>query len=231
LVKAFDAGADDFIVTPVHDRVLTARVRGGQRIIQLQEEMARERQELSRYARELAIAKRKMEVIAMTDSLTKVPNRRYAFARLDEEWSVWKRTGRPLTIMLLDLDHFKKINDLFGHQAGDQVLIHTAKIIRSMLRSTDVVCRLGGDEFIVIAPNTDTAVAKTLSERLRSDVEKHQIEALKLTAPVTISIGVAVSTNQTVNENDLLHRADQALYRAKHAGRNTVRFYSSQPAA
>lgn len=231
LVKAFDAGADDFIVTPVHDRVLIARVRGGQRIIQLQEEMARERHEISRYARELAIAKRKMEVMAMTDSLTKVPNRRYAFARLDEEWSVWRRTGRPLTIMLLDLDYFKKINDFFGHQAGDQVLIHTAKVIRSMLRSTDVVCRLGGEEFIVIAPNTDTAVAKTLSERLRSDVEKHQIETLKLPSPVTISIGVAVSTNQTVNENDLLHRADQALYRAKHAGRNTVRFYSPQAAA
>lgn len=231
LVQAFDAGADDFIVTPVHDRVLIARVRGGQRIIQLQEEMAREQQEISRYARELAIAKRKMEVMAMTDSLTKVPNRRYAFARLDEEWSVWRRTGRPLTIMLLDLDHFKQINDIFGHQAGDQVLVHTAKIIRSMLRSTDVVCRLGGEEFIVIAPNTDVAVAKTLSERLRGDVEKHQIQTVKLTRLVTISIGVAVSTDQTVNENDLLHRADQALYRAKHAGRNAVRFYSPQRAA
>jgi diguanylate cyclase (GGDEF)-like protein len=188
LVQAFDAGADDFIVTPVHDRVLIARVRGGQRIIQLQEEMAREQQ-------------------------------------------VWRRTGRPLTIMLLDLDHFKQINDIFGHQAGDQVLVHTAKIIRSMLRSTDVVCRLGGEEFIVIAPNTDVAVAKTLSERLRSDVEKHQIQTVKLTRLVTISIGVAVSTDQTVNENDLLHRADQALYRAKHAGRNAVRFYSPQRAA
>jgi diguanylate cyclase (GGDEF)-like protein len=133
--------------------------------------------------------------------------------------------------MLLDLDHFKEINDIFGHQAGDQVLIHTAKIIRSMLRSTDVVCRLGGEEFIVIAPNTDITVAKTLSERLRSDVERHQIRTVKLTSPVTISIGVAVSTDQTINENDLLHRADQALYRAKHAGRNTIRFYSPQRAA
>lgn len=230
LVQAFEAGADDFIAMPVHDRVLIARVRGGQRIIQLQEEMARERREISRYARELAVAKRKMEVMAMTDCLTNVPNRRYAFARLSEEWSVWRRTGRCLTLMLLDLDHFKEINDIFGHQVGDQVLIHTAKIIRSMLRSTDVVCRLGGEEFIVIAPNTDITVARTLSERLRSDVEKHQIPTVKLTSPVTISIGVAVSTDQTINESDLLHRADQALYRAKHAGRNTVRFYSPQRA-
>lgn len=231
LVRAFEAGADDFIAMPVHDRVLLARVRGGRRIIQLQEEMARERREISRYANELAVAKRKMEVMAMTDCLTKIPNRRYAFARLSEEWSVWRRTGRCLTLMLLDLDHFKEINDIFGHQAGDQVLIHTAKIIRSMLRSTDIVCRLGGEEFIVIAPNTDITVAKTLSERLRSDVERHQIRTVKLTSPVTISIGVAVSTDQTINENDLLHRADQALYRAKHAGRNTIRFYSPQRAA
>ncbi|HYE38066.1 diguanylate cyclase [Methylocaldum sp.] len=230
LVQAFDAGADDFIVTPVHDRVLIARVRGGQRIIQLQEEMARERQEISRYAHELAIAKRKMEVMAMTDSLTKIPNRRYAFARLNEEWSVWRRTGRPLTIMLLDLDHFKQINDTFGHQVGDQVLVHTAKIARSMLRSTDVVCRLGGEEFIVIAPNTDMAVAKTLGERLRNDVEQHQFQMIKLTKPLTISIGIAISTDHTVNENDLLHRADQALYRAKHAGRNMVKFFSPQRA-
>jgi diguanylate cyclase (GGDEF)-like protein len=228
LIQAFDAGADDFIVAPVHDRVLIARVRGGQRIIQLQEEMDRERQEISRYAQELAIAKRKMEVMAMTDSLTNIPNRRYAFARLNEEWAVWRRTGRPLTLMLLDLDHFKQINEIFGHQAGDQVLVHTAKIIRSMLRSTDVVCRLGGEEFIVIAPNTKTAVAKTLSERLRSDVERHQPQTIKLARPLTISIGVAVSTDRTINENDLLHRADQALYRAKHAGRNTVRFFSPQ---
>jgi len=228
LIQAFDAGADDFIVTPVHDRVLIARVHGGQRIIQMQEGMARERQEISRYAQELAIAKRKMEVMAMTDSLTNIPNRRYAFARLNEEWSVWRRTGKPLTIMLLDLDHFKQINDIFGHQVGDQVLVHTAKIIRSMLRSADVVCRLGGEEFIIIAPNTGTAIAKTLSERLRSDVERHQLQTTKLARPVTTSIGVAVSTDHTINENDLLHRADQALYRAKHAGRNTVRFFSPQ---
>ncbi len=220
LVQAFEAGADDFIAMPVHDRVLIARVRGGQRIIQLQEEMARE----------LAVAKRKVEVMAMTDCLTKIPNRRYAFARLSEEWSVWRRTGRCLTLMLLDLDHFKEINDTFGHQVGDEVLIHTAKIIRSMLRSTDVVCRLGGEEFVVIAPNTDITVAKTLSERLRSDVERHQIRTVKLTRPVTVSIGVAVSTDRPINESDLLHRADQALYRAKHAGRNTVRFYSPQRA-
>ncbi|MGX2039281.1 GGDEF domain-containing response regulator [Methylocaldum sp. MU1018] len=230
LVQAFDAGADDFIVTPVHDRVLIARVRGGQRIVQLQEEMARERQEIGRYARELAIANRKMEAMAMTDSLTRVPNRRYAFARLTEEWSVWRRTGKPLAIMLLDLDHFKQINDTFGHQAGDQVLVHTAQIIRSMLRVNDVVCRLGGEEFIVIAPNTDMAVANTLGERLRSHVERHQLQAPRLARPLTISIGIAISTVHTVNENDLLHRADQALYRAKRAGRNTVRFFS-QPRA
>jgi two-component system cell cycle response regulator len=226
LVQAFAAGADDFIVKPVQDRVLAARVHGGQRIIRLQEELAREQAEIRRYASELAIANRRLEVLAMTDNLTDIPNRRYAFARLEEEWAVWRRTGRPLSVMVLDLDHFKSINDTLGHPVGDQILAHAAKVIQTTLRASDVVCRLGGEEFIVIAANTDRAAAQLLGERLRSAVEQHQLGSVGLTTPLTVSVGVAVSSARIANGSDLLHQADQALYLAKHGGRNRVRIHS-----
>jgi len=226
LVQAFSAGADDFIVKPVQDRVLAARVHGGQRIIRLQEELAREQAEIRRYASELAIANRRLEVLAMTDNLTEIPNRRYAFARLEEEWAVWRRTGRPLSVMVLDLDHFKAINDTLGHPVGDQILAHAAKIIQVTLRASDVVCRLGGEEFIVIAANTDRAAAQLLGERLRSAVEQNQLGTVGLTKSLKVSVGIAVSSARTANGSDLLHQADQALYLAKHGGRNRVCIHS-----
>ena len=226
LLQAFDAGADDFIVNPVQDRVLAARIHGGKRVIQLQKDLAREQEETRRCVSELAIANRRLEIMAMTDSLTNIPNRRYAFTRLDEEWAIWLRTGRPLTVMVLDLDHFKAINDSLGHAIGDQILVHTVKTIRATLRSSDVVCRLGGEEFIVIASNTDVTAANLLAERVRTTVERHQIETINLRKPLTISVGIAVSNAQAANGNDLLDQADQALYQAKGAGRNRLHLYS-----
>lgn len=228
LVQAFDAGADDFVVKPVPERVLNARLQGGRRIVKLQQSVDREQQEVRRYVSELAIANRRLELIAMTDSLTGLPNRRYAFSRLEEEWAVWLRTGRPLSIMIMDLDYFKSVNDTLGHVMGDRVLIHAAKIFRAAVRANDVVCRLGGEEFIVIAANTDAAAARVLSERLRLSLEKRQIESARLPKPLTVSLGVAVSGPQTANGMDLLHRADQALYRAKADGRNRTHIHGAE---
>ena len=224
-IQALDSGIDDVVAAPISDRLLCARIRRGHRLIRLHSEMANEQRKMAHYVNELAIAKRKLEAMAMTDMLTNIPNRRYAFARLHEEWAVWRRTGRPLTLMIADLDFFKQINDRLGHQVGDQVLAHSAKVIRSLLRATDVVCRLGGEEFVVIAPNTDKLAAGKLGERLRRDVEREQCPASNLARPLTISVGIAVSDHRAGNENDLLHQADQALYRAKREGRNNIRFY------
>lgn len=228
LVQAFAAGADDFVVKPVNDRVLAARVRGGQRLLQLQEELEREQGEIRRYVSELAIANRQLELMAMTDTLTCLPNRRYGLARLEEQWSAMQRSGRPLAVMILDLDHFKRINDSLGHDTGDAILVHVANIFRGTLRTADIVCRLGGEEFLVIAPNTDSNAAKALGERVRRAVERNQPPTCKLPRPLTVSIGIAVafSNRGAGSQNDLLKQADRVLYEIKRSGRNGVRVCS-----
>ncbi|WP_045227100.1 diguanylate cyclase [Methyloterricola oryzae] len=222
-VRAYAAGVNDFVIRPVNDRVLLARIECGMRMIQLQDENEREKEKVRRQVSKLAIAKRKLEVMAMTDPLTGIPNRRYAFSRLREEWAAWQRKERPLSVMILDLDHFKGINDNYGHQAGDRLLSHVAEIIRVNLRGADVVCRLGGEEFIVIAPGADEDVAHALAERLREAIESNPMDGDDVAKPITASIGVATAGTRVANPSDLVHLADLALYEAKLDGRNRTR--------
>lgn len=225
LYRAFEAGADDFIAKPVNDRVLIARMRGGQRIVQLQEELAQGQRAIRRYAAELAIANRQLEAMAMTDALTQLPNRRFAEARLDREWPAEHGARQPLALLILDLDYFKRINDTLGHPAGDRVLAHAAKVFRGAVRADDLVCRLGGEEFLVIAAHADIKAAEALGERIRQAVEGDQPPDLPLASPVTVSVGgaVALANDAAGGWRSLLARADQALYEAKAAGRNAVR--------
>jgi two-component system cell cycle response regulator len=222
LVEAFDAGIDDYVTKPINMRVLLARIRAGQRIIKLQQELWQERKEIERSSAKLALANRRLERIAHTDLLTSLPNRRYALGRLEQEWVSAQRFNRPLSILMLDLDHFKSINDTLGHDAGDVALAHTAGVISKAKRASDIACRLGGEEFLVIAINTDGASALLLAERIRNIIEKNQPQKLALTRPITVSIGVAGSTGAKPDWKELIKLADQALYRAKLNGRNGV---------
>ncbi|MDD5578711.1 MAG: diguanylate cyclase [Methylobacter sp.] len=222
LVEAFDAGIDDYVIKPVSRRVLLARVQAGQRIIMLQQEVEKERRNIERYSAELAIANRRLKHMANTDLLTDLPNRRYAISRLQQEWTIAQKSRRPLSVLMLDLDYFKLINDTLGHNIGDKVLTHTAKIIRETIRTIDIPCRLGGEEFLVISPNTDTAAALQLAERIRRNIEKKQLVKIALPRPLTISIGVAGSTGAKPDWEELINLADQALYRVKQGGRNGV---------
>lgn len=222
LVKAFDAGIDDYVVKPPSLRVLNARIRAGHRILALQQDLARERQEIERYSAELAVANRRLELMAYTDPLTGLPNRRHAMDRLRQELAAASRFQRPLSIMILDLDRFKSINDTLGHDVGDQVLSHAAKVMRDAVRASDIVCRLGGEEFLVIAANTTGIAARQLGERIRAAIERHQPETLALPYALTVSIGVASSREAETDGNALIKLADQALYRVKHGGRNGV---------
>ncbi|MBS1212461.1 MAG: diguanylate cyclase response regulator [Proteobacteria bacterium] len=222
LVEAFAAGIDDYVTKPPSLRVLSARIRAGQRIISLQQGLARERSEIERYSAELAVANRRLELMAHTDLLTGLPNRRYAFTRLEQEWSAALRHNRPISLMVLDLDRFKSINDTLGHDAGDIVLAHAAKLMGTAVRANDIVCRMGGEEFLLIAPDTDGAAAQKLGDRIRSTLELNQPAGLALPFPMTVSIGVAASTSAKANWKDLIKLADEALYRAKQAGRNRV---------
>lgn len=169
-----------------------------------------------------------LEHETVTDALTGIFNRRYLDRRLSEEVARAGRHHLPLSILLVDIDHFKHVNDGFGHQAGDQVLVALAEIFAQDLREADVVARYGGEEFLVIAPHTPLAAAILVAERLRTRIEAHQFcshtemgEVGKI--DVTASIGVASLSEDANTKEKLIQIADASLYRAKQEGRNRVR--------
>lgn len=222
LVEAFDAGIDDYVTKPVNLRVLLARIRAGQRIVALQRELEKEKEEIQHYNAELAVANRRLGMMANTDMLTGLPNRRYALTRLEQEWKSAKRYQKHISVLLLDLDHFKSVNDSLGHDAGDSVLIHAAKIMKGAVRATDVACRFGGEEFLVILPCTDANTAMLLAERIRCAIQHQQPAGMELPRPLTVSVGVAGSMGDRLGWEELIKMADSALYRVKAGSRNAV---------
>jgi diguanylate cyclase (GGDEF)-like protein len=223
LVEAFDSGIDDFVTKPPNLRVLLARIRAGQRIIKLQQEVDEEKKEIQRFSSELAIANRQLEMMANTDILTGLPNRRYALSRLDQEWDASQRYHRPISVLMIDLDHFKSVNDTLGHDAGDKVLSHSAMLMKKVCRASDIACRLGGEEFLVIATNTEGATAFLLAERIRAAIETHQPKNVALIRPITVSIGVAGSVGDKPGWKELIKLSDAALYQIKAGSRNAVK--------
>ncbi|MEZ4386267.1 MAG: diguanylate cyclase [Candidatus Krumholzibacteriia bacterium] len=222
LVTALDAGADDYIPKPINQAVLVARLRAAARVIRLQERTARDSEAIRAYAADLAIANRKLQHMALNDALTGLPNRRYAMERLHKEWDRARRQEKPLLCMILDIDHFKRVNDTYGHDAGDLVLQRTAMAMKACLRSSDDVCRFGGEEFLCICPDADLEMAQVMGDRLRLAVEQNEIDTPQFKGHVTVSIGVAAFTRELESIHDLLKLADEALYAAKDAGRNKV---------
>jgi diguanylate cyclase (GGDEF)-like protein len=163
-------------------------------------------------------------VLSITDGLTALYNRRYFMERLAEEFDRTKRYKRPLSLIFIDIDHFKKFNDTNGHPEGDLLLRSFAEIMKKFARKYDVVARYGGEEFIIILPETDKEMAKITAERLRSEVEKTDFKGGQ-TQPlgrVTISSGVASFQEDTASFEELIKMADDAMYRAKEDGRNRV---------
>ena len=224
IVEAFEAGADDHVAKPVNPKLLLARIRPGVRVIQLQERLqgeVREKDEANAY---LAIEKRKFKVASMTDSLTELGNRRYAMKRLEKEWATKERSKLPLSLIMLDIDHFKQVNDTFGHDVGDQVLRWTARAIHRALRTSDTCTRMGGEEFLVICPGTPLTGALQLAERIRAAVETCQVPVAAFTQrSVTVSLGVACSESEgMVTVDALLKASDEGVYHAKRIGRNCV---------
>jgi len=168
-----------------------------------------------------------LEQETMIDPLTGIFNRRCLERRMREEFDRFLRYNTPFSILLIDVDHFKKINDTYGHQTGDQVLCSLAKQLQHSLRTSDIVARYGGEEFLVLAPGTELEVGRGLAERLRQYTANHGLvlgngAPQKLALHLTVSIGVADSRGGCLNHGDMIRRADQALYRAKIQGRNRV---------
>jgi diguanylate cyclase (GGDEF)-like protein len=174
-----------------------------------------------------------LERESIIDAMTGIYNRRYLDRRLHEEFAKAQRHALPLSILLIDIDHFKHINDEHGHQVGDLVLIHLSKLILSNIRHSDIATRYGGEEFLIMAPNTAISAAGELAERLRQQVEAHPLKLARTDEShtqreigMTASIGVTTFTQEDNNSiQKLVHESDMALYRAKQGGRNRVAVY------
>jgi two-component system, cell cycle response regulator len=211
IVTALDAGADDFLSKPFDARELMARVKVGHRLVKMQDALHESRKALVYQADH--------------DSLTGLYNRRAILARLEDELARAARENSLLFIGVLDIDHFKAINDTYGHQTGDEVLCELARLIKGLLRKYDAVGRVGGEEFLIISPmsarNSDDAYTPSIFERIRATIEGGGILTRSGSLPVTVSIG-AVSDYGIGAVDDLLAAADTALYRAKAEGRNRI---------
>lgn len=202
VVEGMDAGADDYLRKPFDLRELRVRLRAGERVLARQDDLRAQ---------------------ATTDELTGLPNRRGIFERLEHELALVRRDGRAFSVLVVDIDNFKKVNDAYGHGVGDEVLKHVASRMRAQLRGYDDVGRHGGEEFMVVLPACDSAGALSAAERIRADVASSAVDTSAGAVGVTVSIGVATAQGpQTMQGNALVAAADGALYAAKGKGRNAV---------
>ena len=207
LLLAMEAGADDYLAKPVDPSELRARIMAGKRILELQQSL--------RFA-------------ATHDFLTNLLNRSEILAAVERELSRSGREGKPATIIMADIDHFKRINDSLGHAAGDEVLKEVARRLKSDLRPYDVVGRYGGEEFLIILPGCELTVGARRADEIRNLVAKDPIVTPFGTTSATVSMGVTVTCRcRTHSVADLLHEADVGMYAAKKNGRNRVELFST----
>jgi diguanylate cyclase (GGDEF)-like protein len=171
-----------------------------------------------------------LERLATIDSMTGLYNRRHFLALAETEWGRFQRYRRPLSMLMIDIDHFKSVNDRYGHAVGDQAIISVATACQQGKRNSDVVGRLGGEEFAILLPETEQAQAAIVAERIRESVAGHLLSVHDVQFKLTISIGIAAATASMSGTDALLRAADQALYQAKSEGRNRFAHWSPPPA-
>jgi two-component system, cell cycle response regulator len=210
LMRALDIGANDYVMRPIDRNEMSARVKTQVR--------------KKRYTGRLRDNVQQSLEMAITDGLTGLHNRRYMETHLATLVEQAAMRGKPLSLLILDIDFFKSVNDTYGHDAGDEVLREFATRVRKNVRGIDLACRLGGEEFVVVMPDTDAGVASIVAERIRARVagEPFAIHKGARSIDVTVSIGMAQREAQDSGVEVLIKRADQALYRAKRDGRNRV---------
>jgi len=204
LVGAVNAGADDFVTKSFDVRTLEVRLRAGKRIVELEEALW---------------------TLAMRDSLTKLWNRAAILETLDREFSRASRQGSSLGLIMADIDHFKQINDTYGHRGGDALLSQLSDRLVRKLRKYDTVGRYGGEEFLIVLPEPLASSSEFVAERLRQAIAEEPFQIERQMVPITMSFGaVAATPGQQVTADILVRAADKALYQAKAKGRNRVEF-------
>jgi two-component system, cell cycle response regulator len=202
-IKGLDLGAVDYVTKPFDAFELQARVRAALRTKNLQDLLIEH---------------------AHIDPLTELPNRRALMERLQQEWHRMERHGKPFSFIMADIDHFKNVNDKFGHLVGDQILREVAKVFTNQCRNVDLPARYGGEEFAILVPNETAANALNLAERCRQAIEKIKVPLKNDTVRATVSFGIAEATG-LADPEVLIKHADEALYDAKVTGRNKVNTY------
>lgn len=213
-VQAFESGASDCISIESEVDEIGARIRLQLRNYQRIKDLYQAKQQLSRQA--------------LTDELTGLYNRAYCDATLKTELARCQRSGKSFSLLMLDLDHFKRVNDSYGHACGDQVLKLVSTTLTGFLRASDILCRYGGEEFVAILPETPTPLAYILARRLHRRITKAGQGLNQLQHELTVSIGISSARkNIPITPRELLNQADKALYLAKHNGRNRSEIYTS----
>jgi diguanylate cyclase (GGDEF)-like protein len=208
-IQGLDLGADDYVTKPFQYPELMARIRAAKRIVDLQ--------------KELMESNRRLEQLSITDGLTKLYNHRHFQDELARAFEESARYERPLSLAIVDLDFFKKVNDTYGHAIGDEVLKAISRIFQQSIRTTDLAARYGGEEFALMLPETIIDDAVNFAEKIRGLVESTQIETQAGTISATVSVGVATVPHTRIHSaKELIVAADKALYRAKKNGRNQV---------
>jgi diguanylate cyclase (GGDEF)-like protein len=208
-IKLLGQGASDYVTKPFDTGELIARVKVQLKIKGLQDELKKSNEMLKQ--------------LSNTDPLTLLYNRRYMMEMLEKELKRANRKGTRLSLIMLDIDHFKRVNDRYGHQSGDQVLVAVANLAAAGLRSYDFTSRFGGEEFVVTLPETGHDDALMIAERIRSRIQMYNFSGPLSELHATVSLGVATYPTETIaTTGDLIRAADEALYRAKAGGRNRV---------
>ncbi len=208
-VRGLEQGASDYVTKPFDPAELVARVKVQLKIKQLQDSLKDSNQALLE--------------LSNTDPLTRLCNRRCLMDFLDKEFKRSERSKAPLSLVMVDIDFFKRINDSYGHQEGDTVLVEMAKLLKSHVRDYDMAARFGGEEFALVLPETDITKAVQVAERLREEASELSFQGIMEKLSITISLGVSTyPRGQIRNVDDLIRHADYALYSAKESGRNRV---------
>lgn len=216
-IKATEAGADDFVSKPFNKLELLTRVKSLLRIKELHDQ-------LNAKVKELEEAQERLRQLAITDGLTTLFNHRYFKEHLEQELYRASRNRSEVSLIMLDIDYFKRYNDTFGHPAGDALLRAVARILKDNIRKVDIAARYGGEEFALVLAETNKAAASMVAEKMRRMVETSPFEGLPShnNGHITVSLGVASFPLDATNPNDLIAMADQRLYHAKQRGRNQV---------
>lgn len=217
IVRGFSVGGCDYVTKPFNHEELFAR-------LDTHVELKKSKELLKKYINELEVKNDELDKMSKTDYLTGLANRRFMMERIKEELARKERNKTNMSILMCDIDHFKRINDTFGHEIGDLVIKEVTHHINKILRKYDVVSRWGGEEFLILLPDMGEKDACIIAEKIRKEIEISKVTAQKIECRVSITIGLT-EYNEKISISDNINNADEALYEGKNSGRNKVSLY------